>query len=161
MIVVSDTSPIRALAHLGKVQLLHSLFGQVVLPPAVEAELRTPSRAASPIVDVSVYSFIRIQAAQDISRVQQFQQSLDAGESEALTLALETSAAIVLMDEAKGRAAATRLGLTVVGTLGVLVRAKAVGLIPAILPLMDSLEQDLGFFISAKLRSDVLAAANE
>jgi uncharacterized protein len=160
MIVVSDTSPIRALAHLGRVDLLHSLFGEVLVPPAVEFELQMPPPARA-VVDLTAWNFIRVESPRDVSRVQQFRRSLDAGESEALALALERSAAILLMDEAKGRAAATGLGLTVVGTLGALVRAKAAGLVPRVRPLMDSLEDELGFFVSAKLRAEVLAAANE
>jgi hypothetical protein len=63
-VVVSDTSPIRALAHLGLVELLRDLFGDVLVPPAVETELRASS-AGLLVVDLGQFPFIRVQAPLD------------------------------------------------------------------------------------------------
>jgi predicted nucleic acid-binding protein len=158
--VVSDTSPIRALAHLGKLALLQTLYPQLLVPPAVVKELSLPTRTA-PAVDISLFRFIQVQSPQDAIRVQQFEEYLDPGESEALVLALEVKAEVVLMDEYDGRAAAKQLGLVVIGALGVLLRAKRDGLVPAVRPLMDSLQDELAFFISPQLRAEVLTVAGE
>ncbi|MDA0838258.1 MAG: DUF3368 domain-containing protein [Planctomycetota bacterium] len=104
---------------------------------------------------------MRIQAPRDRKRVESFLESLDAGEAEALALAEEIKASAVLIDEAAGRASAVQNGLPVIGTLGILLRAKERGLIDAIRPLLDSLQKDLGFFIGASLRDFILQQAGE
>jgi uncharacterized protein len=160
-IVVSDTSPIRALAHLGLVPLLADLFGTVFVPPAVGSELLSPP-APLPRVDVAGYPFIVVRTPGNPAAVSRFRQEhLDAGESEALALALEIKADLVLIDERAGRSAAERAGLTPLGLLGVLIRAKARGSIPAVAPLIDTLQQEIGFFISPALRREALRLASE
>jgi len=158
--VVSDTSPIRALGHLGLLDLLRDLFGQVLVPPAVASELRLPPGSLS-AVEVGQLPFVQVQAPHSLAQVQRFLQSLDPGESEALALALEVRAAAILIDEAAGRAMAKQVGLPLVGVVGILLRAKQRGLIPLVGPLMDRLENDLGFFLSAKVRAEVLRLAGE
>ena len=82
-IVVSDTSPIRALAHLGLLAVLEALFGQVVVPPAVDSELLHPP-VGLPLVDVRTLSFVRIQMPGNLEQVQTLMATLDPGESQAL-----------------------------------------------------------------------------
>jgi predicted nucleic acid-binding protein len=159
-VVVSDTSPIRALAHLGLVDLLRDLFSEALIPPAVAAELQDPPTDSAPF-DVSVIPFIRVQIPVDRVQVDQFLLSLDPGESEALALALEFRADLILIDEVAGRAAAQRLGLAPMGVLGMLVRAKQRGFIGEVKPLMDRLQDELNFFISPRLRAEVLNLAGE
>ena len=159
-IAVSNTSPIRALSHLGLLDLLRDQFGQVLVPPAVQAELLC-SRVRVSAIDVSQIAFVQVQAPQNQAQVQQLLQSLDPGESEAIVLALELQATTLLIDESTGRAVASQLGLQVTGALGILLRAKQRGSISAVRPLMDRLEQDLLFFISPKLRADILRLAGE
>ncbi len=122
-LVVSDTSPIRALAYLRQVELLQILFGDIHVPPAVASELRNPP-IGHPNVDVGFFGFLLVSAPRDQYRVEELLQTLDLGESEALVLAQELGCQAVLIDEAAGRAAARRLGLLPIGTLGILVRAK-------------------------------------
>lgn len=160
MLVVSDTSPVRALAHLSCLDVLGDLFGEVLLPPAVERELRHPP-AQLRSVDVSRFSFLRVEMPQNQVQVRSFLESLDPGESEALSLALERKADAVLIDEAAGRRTATQLGLTVIGTLGILLRAKQKRLIGEIGPMINRLENELGFFISRALRDEMLRRADE
>jgi predicted nucleic acid-binding protein len=160
VIVVSDTSPIRALAHLNRVDLLPALFDQVLVPPAVDWELRSPP-GDLPIVDVRQLAFARIRAPGDQQKVEELRRELDPGESEALALALETGVETILIDEAAGRAMAKRLGLSPIGVLGLLLRGKQRGLVTLVAPLLEQLEQDLGFFISKSLRAEVLRLAGE
>jgi predicted nucleic acid-binding protein len=160
VVVVSDTSPIRALGHLGLIDLLRELFSEARIPPAVAGELRDPP-TVSPPIDVSVVPFIRVQSPSDRVQVDRFLLSLDPGESEALALALELRADLVLIDEVAGRATARQLGLAPMGVLGVLVRAKQRGFIDEVKPLMDRLQDELNFFISPRLRGEVLNLAGE
>jgi uncharacterized protein len=159
-IVVSDTSPIRALAHLQSLSWLGDLFASVVVPPAVARELENPPSSMQ-IVVLSAWSFIAIQSPQSAQRVAELKLTLDLGEAEAIALAEQIGAQAVLIDESAGRAVAMNCGLTVVGTIGVLLRAKQLGLCPAIEPLLTRLQQELNFFISPALRQRVLQQANE
>ena len=106
MIVVSDTSPIRALAFLEQLTVLEQLFGTVVIPPAVIDELAHPARLArgeSP-VDLSRFPFIQVRIPAGQAQVEELAEELDRGESEAIVLAEELHCPAILMDEAAGRA---------------------------------------------------------
>lgn len=85
---------------------------------------------------------------------------LGAGESEALALALELHAERVLLDELAGRKLASRLGVPVIGTLGVLLAAKRRGLIPALRESLDQLRHS-GFRMDDDLFEAVLRQAGE
>lgn len=160
VVVVSDTSPIRALAHLECLPWLDKLFTGVVLPPAVAHELENPP-AKMLVVEVSAWTFLSVQAPQRAGRVAELQLVLDLGESEAIALAEEIKADALLMDELAGRGVAASCGLTVVGTLGILLRAKQQGLCVGIRPMLDRLQQEISFFLSAELRCRVLEEAGE
>jgi uncharacterized protein len=159
-VVVSDTSPLRALQHLGHLDWLHELFGHVFLPPAVAAELRCPP-ATYASIEVSGWPHLEVRAPRNAARVTELQVELDPGEAEAIALAEELRADVVLIDELAGRDVAIRCGLTVVGTLGLLLEAKRLGLCPAVKPLLDRLQTELNFFVSARLRRAILQQAGE
>jgi uncharacterized protein len=157
VIVVSDTSPIRALAHLGLFDLLGQLFAEVWVPPAVADELARVGLALSP----APAPWLKIAAPRDRKQVEALALELDAGESEALALAIEIGSHEILIDERAGRRVALRLGLEPVGVIGLLVRAKARGVVPSLNPLLDRLRSELGFFISDALRAEALRLAGE
>lgn len=154
MIVVSDTSCVTNLIVIGRAELLHELFGEVIVPAAVAEELRS-SHTALP-------AFTSVREVQDVLAVARFAQAkLDRGESEAIVLAEELRAEFLLIDEVDGRAVAVSRRLRVIGLLGVLIRAKQLGLIAAVKPLVDELANKAGFWISAALRQRALEAAGE
>lgn len=158
-IIVSDTSPIRALHQLGHSGLLELLFGEVLVPPAVVAELAAPRRNFPPLNAANIPG-VRIQAPANLGEVLALRRTLDPGESEAIILALELGAQL-LIDEAAGRAEARRLGVRPIGVLAVLVRAKQDGHIPAVLPLVERLRDQFGFFLSAPLIQAIREQAGE
>lgn len=86
---------------------------------------------------------------------------LGRGEAEAIALALELGADVLLIDERKARKAALGLGVPVTGVLGFLLEAKKKGAIPAIKPLLDQMEVAVGFRIKRSLYDAVLQAAGE
>ena len=92
--------------------------------------------------------------------VNALQVELDKGEAEAIALAQELAADLLLIDEHLGRAAATRLGVRIIGLLGVLIEAKHRGLILEVKPLVDAL-MNLGFRVKHDLYQRVLQAAGE
>ncbi len=159
-VVVSDTSPIRALAHLGLLDALSKLFDQVFVPPGVASELADPPTSFQRI-EVAAFPFLVVRAASNAKRIEELCEELDRGEAEAVALAEEVHADALLIDEATGRHVALRLGLAPLGTLGILLRAKNQGLCGEIRPLLTVLQDELRFFISPALRTEVLNLAGE
>lgn len=159
-VIVSDTSPIRAIANLDLLDMLPSLFGEVLVPPAVEAELLYPPNR-SHAVDVSAVEGVRVVPLSETGRAATLRKLLDPGESEALALAEQRTAEALLIDELAGRRVATAMGLRAVGTLAVLLEAKQRGLVHEIIPLIDRLEAEFGFFMSQALRAHIVREAGE
>ena len=161
-VVVSDTSPLRALAHLGRLDLLAGLLGEVIVPTAVAAELVGPDPSA-PHLDAASVPGLRVAAAGDLARVDELLHvhGLDPGEAEAIALAQEMKADLLLIDERKAEAVARHAGLETLGVLGLLLQAKRAGLVVGVGPLVDELSAGLNFFISPSLREKVLRLAGE
>jgi len=158
MVVVADTSPVRYLILIGFIHLLPELFGEIVVPPAVWLELRNPS--APDLVrqfmdlppDWLLQHPLGCEPRASLS-------SLDAGEREALELALQINAKLVLIDEAEGRSAAISAMLDVRGTVGILVEAAIMGK----LEIADALDKLAGtnFYITPALRAFALQSAKQ
>jgi predicted nucleic acid-binding protein len=161
VIVVSDASPLISLAVIGHLELLKHLYERVFIPEAVYQEI-TESDAERPgAAEVRALEWIITQPVQNETVVHALQGELDHGEAAAIALAVERQADVVLIDERRARAAATRLGLNVVGVLGVLVEAKHKALVPRLKPVLDDLIARAGFWVSAQLYERVLQAVGE
>ena len=158
-IVVSDTSPIRCLDHIGKLSLLQSLFDEVIIPPSASDQLARPRGHFGPIVVTSL-PFVRIQAPGNPNAAALLRGLVDPGEAAAIIVAEELQAEL-LVDETVGRAEARRRKLQTVGTLGVLLRAKRRGLVPEVMPLAMSIRTGLGFFISDRVLDEVRQLSGE
>lgn len=126
MIIVSDTSPINYLVLIREIELLPKLFGKVIIPQAVLDELKqegTPE-AVKNWID-SNPNWLEIQNAKAIDPTI----TLGAGEREAISLAVELNADLVLIDDRKARRAAIERGLNVAGTINILESASKRGLV--------------------------------
>ena len=126
MIVVADTSPINYLILIGEIQILQRLYKRILIPPAVLEELRHRA-APKPVQDWirDPPGWIGVQRPKSVLVYPQ----LDLGESEAIALATEVRATVLLIDDFAGRQEAARLGTRVAGTLSVLDEADQVGLV--------------------------------
>lgn len=125
-LVVADSGPLRYLVAIEVVQVLPRLYERIAIPPAVLAELRHPSAPASVQAwSRSLPDWVTVQRPAAPHRPDAF----DPGESEALALAVELRADLILLDEREGRREAVALGLTLSGTVGVLERAAERGLL--------------------------------
>ena len=158
MVIVSDASPVTSLIQVGQLELLNAVFGQVVVPRAVYNELcKVPGQQT--IIDQQNWLFI--DHAKDLKHVKTLENELDAGEAEAIVLALEMRADYLVIDEFKGRNKAEEIGLKIIGSLGVLLQAKQKGLISAVKPLIDDLIQKAEFRVHPALYQQVLNIAGE
>lgn len=120
MIVVADSGPLHYLILLEEAELLRTLYGNVLIPSAVAAELSTPGAPRSVREWISQHpSWLRIVEVSDEDIVS-VTDELDLGERAAIALAERSGAELLLMDETLGRAEARRRNLRVTGTLGVL-----------------------------------------
>ncbi len=153
MIIVSDTTPINHLILVGKISILPELLGVVIIPPTVFQELQavnTPEIVREFIGSLPEWLEVRHMQFlfdEDLNE-------LDAGEREAIILAEELEADVLLMDERSGREAALKRDLPVVGTLGILERAAENGLLDFTETLQDLKAN--GFFIASALEKDFL-----
>ena len=126
MIIISNTTPLHYLIIIGEVEILHQLFGQVIVPQAVMAELQhqqTPAHVRNWISNRPAWLDVRSPSILDSTL------RLGAGESEAISLAEELKADQILLDDKKARKAALARGLPVTGTLTLLEIAGERGLI--------------------------------
>jgi len=152
LIVVSDTSPVLNLARIGRLNLLPSLYKQVLIPSKVFEELSASKHDLPPAIDLAVEPWLIVASANNQQRVQELCAELDPGEAEAIVLAIERRADLLLVDERRARRTAADAGITVTGLLGVVARAKAAGLIDSAKPVLDDLIQVARFWIGRALQ---------
>jgi predicted nucleic acid-binding protein len=152
MIVVADSSPLIAMGRIGRLEILHAVLGQLLVPDAVWQEVVEAASGKPGASEIATASWIESRAASDSALVNLLKKDLGPGEAEAIVLARETGADFVLMDERLGRSAARNLGLKVVGLIGVLIEARKQGLLADPVDTMDRLNNEAGFWISADLR---------
>ncbi|PNW58825.1 UNVERIFIED_CONTAM: nucleic acid-binding protein [Euhalothece sp. KZN 001] len=163
MIVISDTSVLSNLAVIDQVWLLKAIYHEVIIPQAVADELRNAGDEFPNIQTVLSFDWIKVRQANRIETIAALENDhlLDRGEAEAIALALELKAEELLIDERLGRREATRLGIPIIGILGILLVAKRRTLINAVQPVVDALIFKAGFRVSLQLYEQVLQTAGE
>ena len=157
--VICNTSPLQYLHQLGRLELLPLLAGRVVVPPAVIDELAVGKANGVAVPEPLTLDWITVRQPNSIA-VLPLAVDLGSGEAAVLALALETPDAVVIIDDALARRRAELLGIRLTGTLGILLDAKRAGLVDAVAPLLDGLQQ-LRFRLSSSTRADVLKLAGE
>ena len=157
--VVADAGPLIAFGRIGRLDLLPQVLGEILVPSAVAAEcLADLGKPGAIAIREALRSRLLIKSS-DPSPAQAPFPVLDACESAAIRLALKLSAS-VLIDEKTGRAIATKLGLKVVGSGGVLLAAKKRGLIQSVRPIIDAFTTG-GYHLSGALIQAILTRASE
>ncbi|MFM9903884.1 MAG: DUF3368 domain-containing protein [Pyrinomonadaceae bacterium] len=158
MIVVSDTSPLSNLLIIGRLDLLRSIFGTVLIPSAVAAELKVIESHRRLLLAQDWISTVEISDRQLFDTLRQ---TLDRGEAEAITLSIELRADFLLIDELAGRIEARDRGIRLIGVAGILVEAKLRGLIDRVKPEIEKLLLEARFHLSPQLVSEVLESVDE
>jgi predicted nucleic acid-binding protein len=156
--VVSNTTPIISLLKLSKLDILKNLYSEISIPYAVFQEVEA-GKNKDYYKNLSNLNWFRIIEIQDKKAVKYFL-DLDSGEAEAIVLATEIKADLILLDEKLGRFHAKHADLKVTGTIGVLIKAKKEGLINELKPLLFELTKK-EVWISDKLINEILKKVGE
>lgn len=138
---------------MGEENLLLQLFSEVIIPEAVRDELLR-NHFPLPV-------WLRICSVSDTAQVGRYALIVDTGEAEAIELALELHADLLLIDERKGRKLAVEQGIPVIGLLGVVLLAKRRQLISSARALVQRLELEAGIFLSADIKNEALKTVGE
>ncbi len=157
--VVVDATPIIALALIEKLNLLQQLYGEVVMPAAVHAEILAGGTRGTGRAELREAAWLCVMPLKDPRRADLLA-DLNRGEAEVIALAQEINANLVIIDERLARRHAKRLGLSLTGTLGVLLRAKERGLISAVAPLIEQLRRE-GIYLTDTVIAETLRLAGE
>ena len=159
MIVVSDTSPILSLALIGRLELLRDLYGTILIPEAVRSEIVATKQSGAR--EIGSANWIVARPIEHDIVLKLLLREVDQGEAEAIGLALQSKADVLLIDERKARQLAAYLELGVVGLLDVLQEAKQRHLITSVKPILDDLIARARFRLSHKLYQRTLFTAGE
>jgi len=149
MLVIADAGPLIALEDIGRLDLLQSLYGEVLITDVVRKEV---------LADLP--DWIHVESAYDQASYRALQQQIDAGEASAIALAVEKPDCLLVMDEKRGRKVAKSMGVKVIGLLGVLLEAKHAGLIASGTKMLEELEAH-GFWLSKKLKDQLIKNLGE
>jgi predicted nucleic acid-binding protein len=157
---VSDTSPLLFLAKLDRLDLLRRTAVEIAAPNAVLQEIQQRPDEASRKLQEAQRSWLKARPVTDKALVEVLLADLDEGEAEVIALAVELQADRVLLDDLDGRRLARRIGLTPVGTLGLLLAARRQGEIPSLRAEIEKL-LECGFRAHEDLVAAVLREAGE
>jgi len=159
-IVISDSSPLISLSRIEQLHHLGDLFGEITIPQAVYDEVVTFGDERSGSDEVFQSDWISVCSVEDPTNFEYLFDRLDIGEAEAIALASEMDADLILVDESKARKVAQRLGFKVTGTAGILLLLKDEGKVEKVQPLLDKL-RTLGFRLDDRVYQQVLSQADE
>lgn len=158
--IVINTSPLLALAACNQLELLHHLHRRVVVPPIVLAELERGQIEAKPLGEASERPAWLETVALVSSPSPLLTAYLDEGEAAVIALAVEQSIRQVVIDERRARMVARTMRLEVVGSVGILLRAKREGLVAEVKPSLEAM-QTAGIRLSERLLKFALQEAGE
>jgi len=162
MIIVSDTSSITNLAAINQLHLLKLLYKSIIIPQAVYLELTKNNVPGTK--EVQTFSWIitkSVQNKEEVEHILNSKNNIHLGEIEAIILAIEINANLLLMDEKRGRNLALSYQLSVTGLLGILLQAKEKKLISSVKKLMDDMIKIANFRVSKELYQQMLNIAQE
>ncbi len=156
--IVCDTSPLICLAALDKIELLDIFYPEWCVPEAVFHESTVDQMPFSSKLRTTLQDHLKIASGRD--KVSLYEIYVDRGEAEVIALAEEVNAELILMDDKKGRRFAELKGFKVLGTVGLLIKAKQRGVLDELKPSLDRLMSS-GIRISNQLFMEALKLAGE
>ncbi len=157
--VICNTSPLQYLHQTGFLEVLPRLYGRVTVMEAVAAELEAGRQAGIDLPDPSTLAWADVRTVRDRSLLP-VASDLGPGEREVLARAVEIEGSLAILDDRLARQYAGVLGVTITGTLGVLVKAKRAGHLQSVAPIVDRLEE-LRFRLDPGTRAAISRLAGE
>jgi predicted nucleic acid-binding protein len=148
-IIISDTSCFIILTNIGELEIIEKLYGKITTTIEIATEFGEP-----------LPDWVEILSVKGIDTQRLLEMQIDKGESSAIALALEFSDSLLILDDFKARRIATQLGLSITGTLGIIIKAKLEGIIPSVIPILQKIKQT-DFRLSNEVEIKVLKAAME
>lgn len=161
--IVCNSSVLIALSLVHKLGLLKKKCRgeKLIIPKAVWKEVVEEGEGRPGAIEIANADWIKVEEVQNQDIVKILLTQIDHGEAEAITLALEKKANLILLDEKEAREIAQRLGLKVIGTIGLFVWAKREGFIGTVKEYLDALQNDAGFRLNPELYKQVLIKVDE
>ncbi len=157
--VIVNTSPLLYLHQVGYLELLQNLYGEILTPPGVIQELAVGKNQGINVPDINAYEWILITPVKSTSLIPVII-DLGQGEAEVLALGLENPSSLLIFDDQLARRIAKIYQLKYTGTLGVLVKAKKLGYLSSISPVITTLRQQ-GMWLTDNIINDILRLAGE
>jgi len=154
-----DASPLILLGKVDHLWLLRDLSDELIVPDAVAQEVRVKPEGERSLDELLAYSSVRVAAPVAVPHEVEVW-DLGRGESEVLAVALVEAASRAVVDDLEARRCGQALGVDVIGTLGVVLRAKREGLLPAARPTMAHL-REVGLYVADDLIDRVLGYLGE
>lgn len=158
--VIVNSTPLIILCNIGYLRILRDIYGEIIIPEAVYREV-TEKEDSACIQIVSENEWIHVARVKDSSEKKMYKAKLHDGEVEVMILAQEMGRdSLVIIDDNAAKKTAKYLGLTVTGTMGVLLKGKRLGIIEEIKSLLQEMKKR-GFYVSDGLMKLVLEQAGE
>jgi hypothetical protein len=159
-VVLSDASPLIALARIGGLPWLRKLYRSVSITREVRIEATGARELPGAVAIAAALKRGWIRVLRQTRHEPPFPQ-LDAGEASTLRAALDLGpGTLVLLDDLPARREARRLGIAMIGTAGIVVEAREAGLITAVKPVLARLAEE-GFYLSDDLLQAILVEVGE
>ncbi len=147
--IISDTSCFIVLSNIKELELLHKVYGQIITTEEIANEFGE-----------KLPDWVEIKTVSDKLKQQILEIQIDKGESSAIALALEIPDSTIVLDDYKARLIAKKLGISVTGTIGVIIKAKLKGIIPSIKPILEKIK-NTDFRLSSEIEIQALKEAGE
>ena len=148
-IIIADASVLIALSNIDELEFLRKIYTLIIITPQVEEEF-----------GCELPEWIQVQKVLNTNLIMVLKIDLDEGEASSIALALERKNSLLIIDERKGRGIARSMGVSIIGLLGVFIKAKETGIIEEIKPIIEKLES-AKFRISKELKNMILERVGE
>lgn len=157
--IIVNSTPLIALAKANKLEILKEMYEHIIIPEAVYKEVTEKDDVAAQRIEAA-REWIEVRKVDSNLDRRMYKAKLHDGEVEVMLLAQEIGADAVIIDDGAARRTAEYLGLPLTGTLGVMIKAKQRGLLEAVMPVVQQMEQN-GIFFSRELKEKIRKFSNE
>ena len=147
-VIISDTSCLILFEKIGRMDLLRATFGEVVVTEEVATEYGI------------LPNWVKVKSLINRQLFNELRLELGSGEASSIAFATEIEGSLLIIDERKGRKRAEELGLSIIGSLGVLLKAKQMGVLPSLLQVIQEIDKT-DFRISENIKLKLLGEAGE